>query len=121
MNFCFRQKDQATICLLLMAAVTIASLRFLAVAEFGFDKDLVAVEYDRISPYEYRFVLDVNSAEWNRLTLLPGIGERLAHRIVDFRKVHGRIDRIDQLLEVNGIGPKKLESIRPYLYTLRQD
>jgi competence protein ComEA len=46
---------------------------------------------------------------------LPGIGETLAHRIVETRETGGPFPSPDDLRRVRGIGPKKLEEIRPYL------
>lgn len=120
-NLFFRAKDQATVCLLLVAAVSLVGLRYLVISDFRLNDKQAAIEFDQAASREYHFELDVNSAEWNQLTLLPGIGERLAHRIVEFRNVQGSIDNVDQLIAVDGIGPKKLASIRPYLYASFKD
>ena len=60
------------------------------------------------------FVLDPNSAPADSLELLPGIGRILADRIVEYRQTHRFAREID-VTEVNGIGPKLFERIRPYL------
>jgi competence protein ComEA len=49
------------------------------------------------------------------LETLPGIGPVLAHRIIDYRRAHGPYKKIADLSKVSGIGPKKLEKIKPYL------
>ncbi len=46
---------------------------------------------------------------------LPGIGEGLAKRIVDYRTEHGPFEGPEGLLEVSGIGEKKLEELRDYI------
>ena len=51
------------------------------------------------------------------LKTLPGIGEVLAQRIVDYRNANGPFASVDDLLEVNGIGPGILETIRPQITT----
>ena len=55
--------------------------------------------------------ININSATAEQLQTLPGIGEVLAQRIVDYRNEIGSFNSIDQLLKVNGLGDKKLEAI----------
>ena len=50
-------------------------------------------------------LLDLNSATVADLDALPGIGPVLARRIVDHRTAHGPFTSVDQLDDVNGIGP----------------
>jgi len=59
--------------------------------------------------------IDPNQASQADLEALPGIGPALAGRIIAYRQSHGPFKKIDDLLAVSGIGPKKLEKIRPYL------
>jgi competence protein ComEA len=53
----------------------------------------------------------VNSASAPQLERLPGIGPVLAENIVEHRQRYGPFQRPEDLLEVDGIGPSKLESI----------
>ena len=46
------------------------------------------------------------------LKTLPGIGEVLAQRIVDYREAHGPFRSVDELIAVEGIGEGKLEKLR---------
>jgi len=59
--------------------------------------------------------IDVNTASAEELDRLPGIGPHYAREIVRYREQHGRFRTVDELLEVKGIGPKKLARIRPYV------
>jgi competence protein ComEA len=56
--------------------------------------------------------INVNTATAAELETLPGIGPALAARIVEHRSQHGPFANIEALLEVSGIGPAKLETIR---------
>jgi competence protein ComEA len=56
--------------------------------------------------------IDVNRAEPWLLEVLPGVGEVLAQRIVDYRNENDSFRRIEDLLQVEGIGPATLEKIR---------
>ncbi|GIV05508.1 MAG: hypothetical protein KatS3mg016_1083 [Fimbriimonadales bacterium] len=62
-----------------------------------------------------RFPLDLNTATAEQLEAIPGIGPVLAQRIVDYRRTNGRFQSVDELLEVQGIGQKRLETMRPYV------
>jgi competence protein ComEA len=65
-------------------------------------------------------VIDLNRATAEDLDAIPGIGPALAQRIVDYRQAHGPFKKIDDLEEVLGIGPKKLEGLKPYLVINQQ-
>lgn len=56
--------------------------------------------------------MDLNRADQESLVTLPGIGPRLAERIIALREQRGGFCSIDDLLDVNGIGPKKIKKIR---------
>ena len=60
-------------------------------------------------------IVHLNSATEADLIQLPGIGPALAKRIVEHRRQIGGFKSVEQLLEVKGIGEKKLEQIRPYV------
>ncbi len=56
--------------------------------------------------------LNLNAATAPELERLPGIGPALAEAIVAHREAHGPFSAIEDLLDVSGIGPAKLEQIR---------
>ena len=56
--------------------------------------------------------LDLNSATAEELQKLPGIGEKLARAIVDFREQNGPFQTVEDLLRIPGIGEKRLAAIR---------
>jgi len=59
--------------------------------------------------------VDVNSADAAALETIPGIGPRLAERIVAFRESNGPFGSAEELLDVNGVSERLLEEISPYL------
>ncbi|MCJ7669861.1 MAG: ComEA family DNA-binding protein, partial [Dehalococcoidia bacterium] len=59
--------------------------------------------------------IDINQAEPWLLEVLPGIGEVLAQRIVDYRSGNGPFKRIEDLLKVSGIGEGTFEKIKDYI------
>ena len=56
--------------------------------------------------------VDLNSATPTELDSLPGVGPVTAQRIVDWRTDHGRFDSVDQLREIDGIGPSKFAKLQ---------
>jgi len=67
----------------------------------------VPVEEVRLDPSP----LDLNAASEEELTTLPGIGEELARRIVEYREAGGPFENVEELTEVPGIGPGKLAAL----------
>lgn len=64
---------------------------------------------------EVSFPLDINQADLEALQALPGIGEVLAGRIIAYRDENGPFSSPDQLMNVEGIGEKRLEAILDYI------
>ena len=65
---------------------------------------------DPISPVAG--LLDLNRATAGQLESLPGIGPSRASLIIEWRTQHGQIERVDELLEISGIGPATVDAIR---------
>ena len=59
--------------------------------------------------------VDINSATVEELASVPGIGQVIAQRIVEFREKNGPYKSLDDLLKVQGIGEKSLAKIRERL------
>jgi len=60
-------------------------------------------------------VVNVNTASAGELTRLPRVGEKLADRIVAHRQKNGPFRRIEDLMEVKGIGEKMFQGLKPYV------
>ena len=60
------------------------------------------------------FPVNINTASKKELDALPGIGEVLAQRIIDYRSANGPFSTVDELTKVKGIGEKTLEKLKPY-------
>ena len=50
--------------------------------------------------------VNINTANLEDLQTLPRIGEKVAQRIIDYRKEHGPFKKIEELMKVQGIGEK---------------
>lgn len=64
---------------------------------------------------EYILPVAINHAGIDLLTTLPGIGISLAQNIIAYRETHGDFTSIEDLLNVEGIGQKRLDEIQDYI------
>lgn len=59
--------------------------------------------------------LDLNTANAEELTELPGIGEELARRILRYREANGPFEAVEELMEVPGIGEGKFADLEDWI------
>lgn len=64
--------------------------------------------------------IDLNLATKEDLVTLPGIGESLATLILNYRNTNGGFTSVDELINVSGIGEKKLEALRDFVTVLSE-
>ena len=57
------------------------------------------------------FPVNINTADADTLTALPGIGQVLAERILAYRQQNGSFRAVEEITKVEGIGEKKAEAI----------
>ena len=100
--------------LLGLAAVFLGALWGVSVRDRAMPEPVAVSTEKDLPPEEIQVVLvDLNTAGVDELTTLPGIGESLAKRIVDYRTEHGPFTCVEELGNVSGIGEKKLEALLP--------
>lgn len=97
----------------LVVGAGLVSMAIWYVAAGGLQGGLV--DHDAPPRTPLAFTVDLNSAGPVELAQLPGVGPALARRIVDHRTAVGPFTRVDDLLDVPGIGPLSLERMRPHL------
>lgn len=73
------------------------------------------IDFDRATPLAAEFRVDLNAADWPEFAQLPGLGETLARRIVEYRAAHGPFRSVADLRNVPGIGKKTLDRITPFV------
>ena len=56
--------------------------------------------------------VDLNSADKNSLMSIPGIGEKLAQRIIDYRSEHCGFVSVEQIKDIKGVTEKKFQKLK---------
>jgi competence protein ComEA len=97
-----RPAQLATAVLLVLATV------LLAIHAFGYWRG-------GSRPSELAQRVDLNEASRAELLQLPGVGDSLAERIEEYRDEHGGFRSVDELAAVHGVGPARLERLRPWV------
>ncbi len=59
--------------------------------------------------------VNINTAGKSELMQLPNVGEVMAERIISYREEYGGFDKIEELMNVSGIGEKKFADMKPYV------
>lgn len=73
-----------------------------------------ALAPSRAVPFFY-LPISLNKADPELLATLPGIGEKLAQNIVDYRMRVGQFSSLEEIMKVAGVGEKKFENIKKLL------
>jgi competence protein ComEA len=109
-----RRADQAAVAGIVVVALTAMIGHWL----YHGGRQGQMIEVDRVEPGSIAYTVDLNVADWPELTVLPGVGETLAKRIIAERAENGPFRDFNDLRRVRGIGPRTLERLTPYLRPL---
>jgi hypothetical protein len=110
-----RPQDQP----LLAFALTIGGLAFMIYygASNLRDPELITLDLaDRLNVRQsFQYQLDPNTDNWAEWSILPGIGEKLARGIVDYRQQQGNFQRHEDIQLVPRIGNFKRQQLTPFM------
>ena len=70
---------------------------------------------DLIAKANEKIMVNINTANEAELQRIPGIGETISSRIVDYRKQNGKYKTVEDIQNVSGIGTSKFEKIKQYI------
>lgn len=79
------------------------------------NESVVSVDGQSESSETRQELININTASEDLLCEIHGIGEKLAGRIVEYRETNGPFVRIEDLMNVKGIGEATLEKMKPYI------
>lgn len=65
--------------------------------------------------------INLNEADKDEITQLPGIGPAKAKAIIDYRELNGPFNTVDELVKVKGFGAKTLSKLLPYITVEKED
>jgi competence protein ComEA len=67
------------------------------------------------SPAKAAPLVNLNTATAEQLESLPGIGARTAERIVEYRQKNGPFKKVEDLMNVRGVGEKSFLRLKPLI------
>ncbi|MCM8801048.1 MAG: helix-hairpin-helix domain-containing protein [Candidatus Omnitrophica bacterium] len=92
-------------------------LFFIGIIILGISLNLLFKLYSPFKAFlfsEDAIKIDINCADKETLISLPGIGERLAQRIIEYRTNNQGFKDLEELKKIKGIGIEKYETIKEY-------
>lgn len=60
---------------------------------------------------------NINTADFNELIKIKGIGPKTAESIIEYRAINGPFFYVEDIQKVKGIGPRKFEDIKKWIIT----
>lgn len=103
-----------------VALASLASLALIAIGLcYGWSVWQGEGDIDQAKPIPLEFQVDINQAEIGELIAIPSVGPKMAEAIIGHRDLQGPFGDLEQLEEVPGIGPKKLEKLKKFLLPIK--
>lgn len=96
------KKAIIVLCLLLLLGGVLRLVRFNEKIEYADQK-------------EERLLININSNNLNELIKLPGVGEKTAKKIFEYRKKFGDFSSFSDLKNVKGLGDKKVANMKDFI------
>ena len=59
--------------------------------------------------------VNLNTATAEQLAAIPGVGPKMAERIIDYRQKNGGFKKVEDLMNVSGVGEKSFLKMKPHI------
>jgi competence protein ComEA len=82
---------------------------------------VIAAPAQAPAPVAEKATINLNAATLDQLETLPGIGRKVAERILEYRTKSGGFKKIEELMNVKGIGEKSFLKIKPLISVAKPD
>ena len=94
-----------------MRMITMGAMALCAV--LAGSASVLAQSTDKAASVPVKPAINLNLATVEQLATLPGIGDRTAERILEYRQKNGGFKKIEELMNVKGIGEKSFLKLKP--------
>ena len=99
----------------LLAIVSLAAIPATAAAQQTAAATKTQATAKAAKPAGAAAVVNLNTATQVQLETLPGLGAKAAERILEYRKKNGQFKKVEDLMNVKGIGEKSFLKLKPSL------
>lgn len=81
----------------------------------SYSNDLILYNNQIIEIRNKSSYISINTATYEDLITLPGIGDKTAKKIIEYRTINNGFKYLEELMNVSGIGEKKYEKLKEYI------
>ena len=112
----FRLLRSEVVSLIATLIIVVFAVSFFTYSAFFKDTGETLKIVEPETKFNYALQIDINNAEPQMFELLPGIGPKIAQKIVDYRENVGGFQSVDELEKVKGISLRMVNRLRPFIY-----
>lgn len=88
----------------------------IAITIFAINRFIVKSDITSVERKKEIVFININNADKNELSRIPGIGESTAEKIILYRTENGEFEKIEDIMNIKGIKEKKFNKIKEYIY-----
>lgn len=118
------KKLRFVLIVIIIVSVFIIGVNLVKNYEPGFKSGTASYETDNnisFAEENAEFIIDLNSASFEELKKLSGVGDIIAERIIEYRIDTGGFENVNELLLIEGISESKYKNILPYVTVINTD